>query len=50
MLLIAKLMITTVGVKQYGSMLYFVAVSVYYNIEISHWILVKRHFVWEYGF
>ena len=41
------------GVKKYGSMLLHIAfecIAIYYHIAIFDWILVKRHFIWEYGF
>ena len=28
----------------------FECIAIYCHIAIFYWILVKRHFIWEYGF
>ena len=28
----------------------FECIAIYFHIAIFDWILVKRHFIWEYGF
>ena len=46
--------IFTLEGKQYGSMPYcilcFECIAIYCHMAILDWILVKRHFTWEYGF